>query len=70
MMGDSHLNLESLHIRAKKGSKRDVNDLIRFFDRDLRKRSYIGGRFNEDAYQEMCIKLLKCIKSFEYKRVS
>jgi DNA-directed RNA polymerase specialized sigma24 family protein len=69
-MGDNSFDLESLYIGAKKGNTMDMNALIRLFNRDLRKKSYIGGRFNEDVYQEMSIKLIKCIKKFEYKRVS
>ncbi|RKD27146.1 Helix-turn-helix domain-containing protein [Caminicella sporogenes DSM 14501] len=69
-MGDNYFDLKTLFIGAKKGNKKDMYRLIQFFDKDLRKRSYICGMFNEDVYQEMCIKLLKCIKNFEYKRIS
>ncbi|SHK46202.1 helix-turn-helix domain-containing protein [Paramaledivibacter caminithermalis] len=66
-MGD---NLEALYMGSKNGDKSDMYKLIQAFDKDLKKRSYIGGRFNEDLYQEMCIKLLKCIKKFEYRSAS
>lgn len=66
-MGDNYLNLKALHIRAKNGNKKDMNDLVKYFEKSMKKRSYVNGKFSEDVFQEMSIKLLKCIRKFEYK---
>lgn len=44
--------------------------LIKHFERHVRKYSYVNGKFDEDAYQEMYVKLWKCLSKFEYKIAS
>ncbi|MBF8984708.1 helix-turn-helix domain-containing protein [Lutibacter sp. B2] len=68
-MGDS-LNLGVIYLGAKNGNIGDLDTLMKYFERYVKKYSYVNGRFDEDAYQDMSIKLWKCLEKFEYKTAS
>ncbi|MCT4595222.1 MAG: helix-turn-helix domain-containing protein [Anaeromicrobium sp.] len=68
-MGDN-LDLRFLHLSAKKGNAGDLDKLMRYFESYVKKYSHVNGKFDDDAYQEMNIKLWKCLNKFEYKIAS
>ncbi|KAB3530332.1 helix-turn-helix domain-containing protein [Alkaliphilus pronyensis] len=58
-------NLRKVLNKAQKGDEEALNTIIDLFQPLLHKNSFVGGEFNEDCYQELIIKLMKCIKSFD-----
>ncbi|MBF8984722.1 helix-turn-helix domain-containing protein [Lutibacter sp. B2] len=61
-MGDG-LNLSVICLGARNGNMGDLDTLMKHFERYVRKYSYVNGLFDEDAYQDMSIKLWKCLKN-------
>ena len=55
---------DELLLQAKAGEEPAVSDLFQMYKPILIKNAIIGGRYDEDLYQELCITLLKCIKLF------
>ena len=51
--------------KAHLGDEASINDLIKMFNNTLIKHSVIDGKIDEDCMQELTLKLLKCIKSFD-----
>lgn len=60
-------SLEYLYNRAKTGDKEAAKEIIEMFNPLLCTYSTINGRFDEDCYQELCIRMILCIKNFELR---
>lgn len=58
--------LREIFNSAKKGNEDAVITILKIFKPILYKNSCINGHFDEDYFQELCIKLMCCIKNFEF----
>ena len=52
--------------KAQQGDGEALRELIEMFQPLVIKNSIINGRFDEDCFQELSIKLIKCIRNFEF----
>ena len=52
--------------QAQGGDKIAMAKLLEIFHPLLYKNSMLGGRFDEDLYQELSINLIHCINSFQF----
>lgn len=59
--------LRQLHQLGKLNNKDALNKLIKTFQPCIYKNSFIGNRFDEDCFQELNLKFIQCIKTFEFK---
>ncbi|WMJ79871.1 helix-turn-helix domain-containing protein [Clostridium sp. MB40-C1] len=62
----SDKNFEELVISAHEGNTWALNEIVRKFKPCLIKNSIINGRFDEDCFQELNVKLIKCIYNFTF----
>lgn len=60
------MSFKEILLRAKAGEESAVIALLEMYKPLLVKGAIIGGRFDEDLYQELCITLIKCIKLFRF----
>ena len=60
------MSFKEILLRAKAGEEPAVIVLLEMYKPLLVKGAIIGGRFDEDLYQELCITLIKCIKLFRF----
>ncbi len=60
------MSFKEILLRAKSGEGSAVIILLEMYKPLLVKGAIIGGRFDEDLYQELCITLIKCIKLFRF----
>lgn len=60
------MSFKEILLRAKAGEESAVIALLEMYKPLLVKGAIIGGRFEEDLYQEFCITLIKCIKLFRF----
>jgi hypothetical protein len=51
--------------RAKAGDVAAVNSIMLMYRPLLTKEAVIGGVFDEDLYQELCLTLLRCIRKIQ-----
>ncbi|MTI71399.1 MAG: helix-turn-helix domain-containing protein [Firmicutes bacterium] len=51
----------------KEGNEQSCEEMIKLFEPLIYKNCYINGKFSKDCYQELSIKLLKCINEFNFK---
>lgn len=58
------MNFKNLLLNAKAGREIEIISILEMYNPLLIKNSIINGRFDEDLYQELCITLLSCIRSF------
>ena len=58
------MTFDELLLQAKAGEELAVSDLFQMYKPILIRNAIIGGRYDEDLYQELCITLLKCLKLF------
>lgn len=63
------MGFETLLGRAKAGDRRAKAELYQMYRPDLLHKAMIFGGFDEDLYQELCIKLLVCIDRFDMDRI-
>lgn len=56
-------------MRAKEGDENAILDIINTFKPLLYKNSFINGVYDEDCFQELNIKLLNCIKAFDFSHI-
>ncbi len=49
---------------AKHGDNKAKEEILRMYQPLLFKESILNGTFDEDLYQELCIKLIECIDKF------
>ncbi|WP_129599697.1 helix-turn-helix domain-containing protein [Anaerophilus nitritogenes] len=50
---------------SKQGDEKATLMLIEIFQSQVYKNSYINGKFDEDCFQELNMRLLNCIKKFK-----
>lgn len=60
------MNFKEIMLRAKAGEKPAVIALLEMYKPLLVKGAIVGGRFDEDLYQELCITLIRCIRLFRF----
>lgn len=60
------MNFKEILLRAKTGEEPAVIALLEMYKPLLIKGAIVGGRFDEDLYQELCITLIRCIKLFRF----
>ena len=60
------MNFKEILLRAKAGEEPAVPDLLQMYKPLLVKGAIVGGRFDEDLYQELCITLIRCIRLFRF----
>lgn len=58
------MNFKELLLQAKDGREPAATEILNLYRPLLLKESLIGGIFDEDLYQELCITLLNCIHKF------
>ena len=66
-MGNTELR--EVFLEAQKGDEDAMKRIIDLFEPLVYKNSFIDGRFNEDLFQELRIKVFKCIKTFELQPI-
>ncbi|SCZ09188.1 helix-turn-helix domain-containing protein [Alkaliphilus peptidifermentans] len=59
-------SLKETFYKAQSGDEDSIKKILEIFHPLLHKNSFINGSFNEDCYQELSIKLIKCIKTFKF----
>ena len=59
------LYFKELLIKAKKGDKNATEELLKMYRPLLAKNSIINDVFDEDLYQELCFRFIRCIEKFE-----
>lgn len=60
------MNFKEILLQAKAGEELAVIALLEMYKPLLIKGAIVGGRFDEDLYQELCITLIRCIKLFRF----
>jgi hypothetical protein len=58
------MSFKELMLQAKSGDNQAVETLLKLYDPLLMKESIVGGVFDEDLHQELCITLIDCIRNF------
>ena len=58
------MTLQELFISAKEGNQDALEKLYIQFQYFVSKKSKLGGRFDEDLYQDFCEILIQCIYTF------
>ena len=59
------MDFKELIIRAKRGEKDAQEKLLEMYRPLIAKEAILDGMFDEDLYQELCIKFIYCIDKFE-----
>lgn len=59
------MNFKELLIKAKKDEHKAQEELLKLYRPLLSKNSIVDGVFDEDLYQELCIKFVYCLDKFE-----
>lgn len=59
------MEFKELLIRAKRGEKSAREELLKMYEGFLVKKSIVEGVFNEDLYQELCYRFIRCVDVFE-----
>ena len=59
------MTFKELLLQAKSGYPQAAQELFRMYRPLLMKESIVGGVFDEDLYQELCIVFLRCIQRFK-----
>lgn len=57
-------DFKELLIRAKRGENEAQEILLEMYRPLLSKESIVAGVFDEDLYQELCCKFIRCIEAF------
>ena len=58
------LRFKEMLIRAQKGEHTAQEDLLKLYQPLIFKESIINGVFDEDLYQELCFRFIRCIDRF------
>lgn len=58
------MTFDELLLQAKAEDESAVLSLFQMYRPILVRNAIIGGNYDEDLYQELCITLLKCIRLF------
>ena len=59
------MEFKELIIRAKRGENSAQEQLIELYKPLLSKEAIVDGVFDEDLYQELCLRFIRCIDKFE-----
>lgn len=59
------MNFQDILLRAQAGDPEAINKILEMYKPLLLKQSIVFNVFDEDIYQELCMIVLRCIKSFE-----
>lgn len=52
--------------KAQNGDKNALKEILNTFEPLIYKNSFIKGKFDQDCFQELNIKLIGCIKRFDF----
>ena len=55
---------------AKNGDQAAMGKMLEMFRPLIYKNSFIDGKFDEDCFQELSIKFIRCIKTFEFSPIA
>lgn len=58
------MNFKETLLKAKSGNKDAVEKLLEMYKPLLFKEAIVDGIFDEDLYQELCIRFIYCIERF------
>lgn len=61
------MTFKNKFLRAQKGDEKALKEIYLEFEQLLYKNSYINGRFNEDCFQDLSERFIKCVDSFEFQ---
>ncbi|WP_026478779.1 helix-turn-helix domain-containing protein [Alkaliphilus transvaalensis] len=64
-MGNRDLRI--IFEKAQEGDQEAIERILKLFEPLIYKHSIENGVFNEDCFQELNIKLIKCIQSFKFE---
>lgn len=59
------INFKVMIIRAQRGENNAQEELLKMYQPLIFKESIINGIFDEDLYQELCFRFIRCIDRFE-----
>lgn len=59
------MDFKELIIRAKRGENSAQEKLLEMYKPLLSKEAIVDGVFDEDLYQELCLRFIRCIEKFE-----
>ena len=59
------IRFKEMLIRAQKGENTAQEELLKMYQPLIFKESIINGIFDEDLYQELCFRFIRCIDRFE-----
>lgn len=59
------MEFKELLIRAKRGEKNALEELLKMYEGLLVRKSIVEGVFDEDLYQELCYKFIQCVDKFK-----
>lgn len=59
------MDFKELIIRAKRGENSAQETLLEMYKPLLSKEAIVDGVFDEDLYQELCLRFIRCIEKFE-----
>ena len=59
------MEFKELLIRAKRGEKDALEKLLKMYEGLIVRNAIVNGIFNEDLYQDLCYKFLRCVDAFE-----
>jgi hypothetical protein len=52
--------------KAQNGDENSIKEILKEFKPLIYKNSFINGKFDEDCFQELNIKLMSCIQQFRF----
>lgn len=55
------MNFKDLLMRAKNGDETSMSEIVTMYKPLLVKESIVGGTFDEDLFQELCITCMHCV---------
>ncbi len=58
------MNFKELLIKARNGSNDAKEELLKMYQPLLFKESIVDGVYDEDLYQELCMRFIDCIDKF------
>lgn len=58
------MNFKELFLQAKTGDLQAEEAILERYQPLLLKMALVNGVFDEDLYQELCITLIRCIRTF------
>ena len=59
------MEFKELIIRARRGENSAQEQLLELYKPLLSKEAIVDGVFDEDLYQELCLRFIRCIEKFE-----